>query len=128
MTKGELVRREYAVIAGFIERDGDKAYKYIQELIDYNTYKGAIFRPPLEREIDILESKEIYLCKPSCYDEDDPSDCEILFDIYDLCRYLMLDVKPEKYAKFKNSLTKEFYDDVIEKVQNKPAYIELRKK
>jgi len=40
----------------------------------------------------------------------------------------MLDVKPEKYVKFKSSLTKEFYDDVIEKVQNKPAYIELRKK
>lgn len=98
MTKGELVRREYAVIAGFIERDGDKAYKYIQELIDYNANEGVLFRfrPPLEREIDILESKEIYLCKPSCYDEDDPSDCEILFDIYDLSRYLMLDVKPEK--------------------------------
>lgn len=33
LTKGELRRREEAVVAGFIERDGDKAFEHVQELI-----------------------------------------------------------------------------------------------
>lgn len=48
MTRGELRRREQAVIAGFVERDGDKAFRYVKEIIDINANDGVLFRfrPP----------------------------------------------------------------------------------
>ena len=53
LTKGELRRREEAVVAGFIERDGDKAFEHVQELIKVNANDGVLFRfrPPKEYEL-----------------------------------------------------------------------------
>lgn len=128
MTRGELRRREEAVVAGFIERDGDKAFARVQELIKINANEGVLFRfrPSKEYEIDTLEAEQIFLCKPSIYE--DAGDCEILYDIRDLCQYFMLEMKPEKYKKFSSMFDDTFYDEIIEKVKNKPAYEALREK
>ena len=63
MTRGELRRREQAVVAGFVERDGDKAFRYVTEIIDIHANDGVLFRfrPPKTYEIDTLESKRIFL-------------------------------------------------------------------
>lgn len=128
LTRGELRRREEAVVAGFIERDGDKAFARVQELIKINANEGVLFRfrPSKEYEIDTLEAEQIFLCKPSIYE--DAGDCEILYDIRDLCQYFMLEMKPEKYKKFSSMFDDTFYDEIIEKVKNKPAYEALREK
>lgn len=128
MTKGELRRREEAVIAGFVERNGDKAFACVQELIKINANEGVLFRfrPPKEYEIDTLEAEQIFLCKPSIYE--DSGDCEILYDIQDLCRYFMLEMKPEKYSRFSAMFDDDFYDEIMKKVKEKPAYEALKGK
>ena len=63
MTRGELRRREKALEAGFIERDGDKAFECVKEIININANEGVLFRfrPPKGYEIDTLESEQIFL-------------------------------------------------------------------
>lgn len=128
LTKGELRRREEAVVSGFIERDGDKAFEHVQELIKVNANDGVLFRfrPPKEYEIDTLEAEQIFLCKPSTYE--DSGDCEILYDIKDLCKYFMMEMKPDKYSKFSTMFDDAFYDKIMKKVKEKPAYEALREK
>lgn len=128
LTRGELRRREEAVVAGFVERNGDKAFAYVQELIKINANEGVLFRfrPPKEYEIDTLEAEQIFLCKPSIYE--DTGDCEILYDIRDLCQYFMLEMKPEKYKRFSSMFDDAFYDEIMEKVKGKSAYEALREK
>lgn len=128
MTRGELRRREQAVVAGFVERDGDKAFRYVTEIIDIHANDGVLFRfrPPKTYEIDTLESKRIFLCRPSIYE--DNGDCEILFDIEDLCRYFMVEMKPDKYKKIASLVNKDFYDSVMEAIEIRPEFIELKKK
>ena len=128
MTRGELRRREQAVVTGFVERDGDKAFRYVTEIIDIHANDGVLFRfrPPKTYEIDTLESKRIFLCRPSIYA--DNGDCEILFDIEDLCRYFMVEMKPNKYKKIASLVNKDFYDSVMEAIEIRPEFIELKKK
>lgn len=128
LTRGELHRREEAVVSGFIERNGDKAFAHVQELIKINANEGVLFRfrPPKEYEIDTLVAEQIFLCKPSIYE--DTGDCEILYDIRDLCRYFMLEIKPEKYKRFSSMFDDAFYDEIMEKVKGKSAYEVLREK
>lgn len=128
MTRGELRRREQAVIAGFVERDGDKAFRYVKEIIDINASDGVLFRfrPPKQYEIDTLESKKIFLCRPSIYE--DSGDCEILFDIEDLCRYFMVEMKPNKYRNIANHVNKDFYEAIISAMEEKTEFIDLKKR
>ena len=128
MTRGELRRREQAVIAGFIERDGDKAFRYVKEIIDINANDGVLFRfrPAKQYEIDTLESNKIFLCRPSIYE--DNGDCEILFDIKDLCRYLMVEMKPNKYRKIANLVNEDFYNSIMDSLEIMPEFIHLKKK
>ena len=127
MTRGELRRREQAVIAGFVERDGDKAFRYVKEIIDINAGDGVLFRfrPPKQYEIDTLESKKIFLCRPSIYE--DSGDCEILFDIEDLCRYFMVEMKPNKYRNIANHVNKDFYKALISAMEE-TEFIDLKKR
>lgn len=126
LTRGELRGQEQAVIAGFVERDGDKAFRYVTEIIDINANDGVLFRfrPPKAYEIDILESKTIFLCRPSIYE--DSGNCEILFDIEG--RYFMVEMKPDKYRKIGNLINKDFYDAVMDVIEIRPEFIELKKK
>ena len=55
------------------------------------------FRPPKGYEIDTLEAEQIFLCKPSVYE--DSGDCEILFDLRDLCEYFMLERRTDFLVK-----------------------------
>ena len=58
LTKGELRRREEAVVAGFIERDGDKAFEHVQELIKVNANDSDKIKQDqelIEAYEDILE-------------------------------------------------------------------------
>ena len=128
LTRGELHRREEAVVSGFVEKNGDKAFAHVQELIKINANEGVLFRfrPPKEYEIDTLEAEQIFLYKPSIYE--DTGDCEILYDIRDLCRYFMLEIKPEKYKRFSSMFDDAFYDEIMEKVKGKSAYEALREK
>ncbi len=89
MTKGELKRREQAVIAGFVERDLDNAIEAIDKILKYNIKDEYVyrFRGPKDREIDILEKNKIFLCKPSVYP--DTSDCEILLNLKDLAEHVL---------------------------------------
>lgn len=100
MTRGELRRREQAVIAGFVEREGDKAFRYVKEIIDINANDGVLFRfrPPKQYEIDTLESKKIFLCRPSIYE--DSGDCEILFDIEDFWAKFLINVTVHAIGTF----------------------------
>lgn len=128
MTRGELRRREQAVISGFVERDGDKAFGYIQEIISINANDGVLFRfrPPRDYEIDTLADEKIYLCRPSVYE--DSGDCEILFDIQNLCKYFMTEIKPEKYTVLSQTASQDFYDSVMREVELKPEFIALKEK
>lgn len=128
MTRRELQRREQAVIAGLVERDGDKAFCYVKEIIEISANDGVLFRfrPPKQYEIDTLESKKIFLCRPSIYE--DNGDCEILFDIEDLCRYFMVEMKPNKYRNIVNYVNKDFYEAIISAIEEKIEFIDLKKR
>ena len=52
--------------------------------------------------------------------------CEILFDIEDLCRYFMVEMKPDKYKKLASLVNKDFYDSVMEAIEIRPEFIELK--
>lgn len=128
MTRGELRRREQAVVAGFVERDADKAFNYVQEIININANDGVLFRfrPPKDYEIDTLEAEKIFLCRPSIYE--DSGDCEILFDIENLCKYFMFEMKPEKYGKIMGSVTEDFYNTIMKAIELKTEFIDLKEK
>ena len=128
MTRGELRRREQAVVAGFVERDADKAFNYVQEIININANDDVLFRfrPPKDYEIDTLEAEKIFLCRPSIYE--DSGDCEILFDIENLCKYFMFEMKPEKYGKIMGSVTEDFYNTIMKAIELKTEFIDLKEK
>ena len=97
-------------------------------MIKINANEGVLFRfrPHKEYEIDTLEAEQIFLCKPSI--DEDSGDCEILYDIQDLCRYFILEMKPENYSRFSAMFDDDFYDEIMEKVKGKPAYEALKGK
>lgn len=71
MTRKESERREKAAIAVFVDRNPELAYKYVMQIIEYNAKETVFrFRPPLDREVDILKEKKIFLCKPREYKDD----------------------------------------------------------
>jgi|GEM_PF-2868689 len=97
--------------------------------VDKNKCKEVVsfrFRLHKEYEIDTLEAEQIFLCKPSI--DEDSGDCEILFDIQDLCRYFILEMKPKNYSRFSAMFDDDFYDEIMEKVKGKPAYEALKGK
>lgn len=100
----------------------------MKEIIEINANDGVLFRfrPPKQYEIDTLESKKIFLCRPSIYE--DNGDCEILFDIEDLCRYFMVEMKPNKYRNIVNYVNKDFYEAIISAIEEKIEFIDLKKR
>lgn len=121
-------RREKALEAGFIERDRDKAFECVKEIININANEGVLFRfrPPKGYEIDTLEAEQIFLCKPSVYE--DSSDCEILFDLRDLCEYFMLERRTELLNRMETAFDDKFYNDVIEQLNKNARFENLRNK
>ena len=97
-------------------------------MIKINANEGVLFRfrPPKEYEIDTLEAEQIFLCKPSI--DEDSGDCEIMYDIQDLCRYFILEMKPENYSRFSAMFDDDFFDEIMEKVKGNPAYEALKGK
>ena len=128
MTRGELRRREKALEAGFIERDGNKAFECVKEIIKINANEGVLFRfrPPKGYEIDTLEAEQIFLCKPSIYE--DSGDCEIIFDLRELCEYFLIERRTELFNRMGAAFDDKFYDDVIERLNRNPRFENLRNK
>lgn len=127
MTRKEFERREKAAIAAFVDRNPELAYEYVMQIIEYNAKETVFrFRPPLDREVDILKEKKIFLCKPREYKDD--GDNAILFNIIELYRYFMLEMKPEKYGRYKNMLDSDFDDRMVETLENNPKYHDLCEK
>ena len=84
------------------------------------------FRPPKGYEIDTLEAEQIFLCKPSVYE--DSGDCEILFDLRDLCEYFMLERRTELLNRMETAFDDKFYNDVIEQLNKNARFENLRNK
>lgn len=125
MTRNEYRRRENAVLAAFKERDADKAFENIKEIIEYNANNIVCrFRPAKEREIDLLIRKKIYLCRPYVYE--DNGDCEMLFNIRDLYRYFMLEVKPEKYRHVRGIINGDFDEKIKSGLESNPKFNKMR--
>ena len=127
MTKKELERREKAACYAFKDGNFDKAFEYILQLIDINS-KNIVFRfrRPELYEIETLNEKKIFLCRPFLYE--DNGDCKILFNNTELYRYLMLEMKADKYEKVKGIISPEF-DKIMEKaIDENPKMIELKEK
>lgn len=125
MTKKELKRRESAVLAAFKECNPQKAFEYIEKIIKYNSENTVCrFRPPLEREIDLLEKKKIFMVRPRVYE--DKGDCEILYNIRDLYRHFMINIKSEKYSDVRNLIDEELDEKVRIGLEKNPRFQELK--
>lgn len=61
---------------------------------------------------------------PSVYEDSD--DCEILFDLRDLCEYFMLERRTELLNKMGTAFDDKFYNDVIEQLNKNARFENLR--
>ena len=124
MTRKEYERRENAVRYAFVDKNQDKAFDFILQIMDINANDIVFrFRPPREYEIDTLKEKKIFLCRPWIYK--DTGDCGVIFDMVSLYRYLMLEMKPEKYGKYKGMLNKEMDEVMQQAIKAHPKYKEI---
>lgn len=125
MTRNEYRRRENAVLAAFRDQDVDKAFENIKQIVEYNAENIVCrFRPPKEREIDMLERQKIFLVRPRVYE--DSGDCEMLYNIRELYRYFMLEVKPEKYKYARGFINAELDEKIKTGLEANPRFQEMR--
>lgn len=125
MTRKELVIREMAVTNAYIKGHKDIAIDYVMELRERNLSKKLYrFRPPKMYEIDALKNKQIYLCRPSVYE--DAEDCKIEYNFPDLFEYFMSEVKPEKYRNLLGFLMdKTKVDELTNAMNENPKFIKI---
>lgn len=61
MTRKEYERRENAVRYAFVDKNQDKAFDFILQIMDINANDIVFrFRPPREYEIDTLREKRFF--------------------------------------------------------------------
>lgn len=124
MTRKELSLRENAVIHAYSIGDKEAAIDFVMELRERNTEKKLYrFRTPKMHEVEALQKEKIYLCRPSQYE--DFEDCKIEYDIADLCKYFMLNVKPEKYEKFFRLMDDNTMQQIIKNMEENPKFKRL---
>lgn len=125
MTRKELTLREMAVTNAYIKGNKDIAIDYVMELRERNLSKKLYrFRPPKMYEIDALKNKQIYLCRPSVFE--DSEDCKIEYNLPDLFKYFMSEVKPEKYRHLQGILTDKTKVNELTKAMNEnPKFIKI---
>lgn len=110
--------RYEAVCSIYIKKDTKKAYNYMMKIIkEKNINCFYRYRPAKDYEIDTLDKKQIYLCKPRIYEDNE--DCEIKIDQEDLTRHL-LEHNPLIYK-----VTDNFVNTVNEEIKKNPEYKEL---
>lgn len=99
MTLGELRTREKIVLDTYKER---KNVKTVQDehkkfLNDYKRNKFFRFRPSRMYEVDAVKTGQIYLCRPTCYD--DLGDCDWIDDLEDLIIHMEVEKADEVQQK-----------------------------
>ena len=83
LTKNELKLREKIVLTAYEQGNHAKAANYLMELIEQKSISKLYrFRPPCNREINSLESLQIYLSKAKNFE--DKEDCIWLIDIQEV--------------------------------------------
>lgn len=91
MTLGELRTRENIALNTYKERKDIKTVKDEQKkfLDKYKRNKFYRFRPPKMYEVDAVKMGQIYLCRPTCYD--DLGDCEWNDDLEDIAYHMKIE-------------------------------------
>ena len=127
MTRNELQLREKAVVMAYKVGNRNAAASYIMELYRRNKEKKFYrFRPPQMHEIDAIREKQIYLCRPICYE--DSGDCEWLDDLDALIMYTLNVKDRKKYKLMQAKLTDEKKQECIRRIQEDKRYIEIKNK
>lgn len=75
------------------------------------------YRPDKDYEVDTLENKQIYLCKPIAYEDDE--DCQIKIDEEDIIRHYL------EHSGNGYKANNKLIDEVKRKIRNHPKWSKL---
>lgn len=124
MTRKELFLRENAVINAYSIDNKNAAIDYIMKLRERNARKKLYrFRPPKMHEIDALREEKIYLCRPSQYE--DFGDCKIEYDIPDLFKYYLHNVKYPEHKKDICFIDRNVIQQLVQKTEEDSKFQQL---
>lgn len=121
MTQEEQLLRSSAVEKAFRDNDIESAIATVTEMAQKNPVLFKYYRPR-QHSIQALLDSEIYMCRPSTYD--DSGDNEYLPDINSIARYYAEEVRgtPVSSLLFDDS----FFESMMEQINANPKFIHYK--
>ena len=104
----EKYLRHMAIFSAYAENDREKATDYVMKIIEEKNLNNFYrYRPDKNYEIDKIENKQIYLCKPMVYE--DKGDCQVKFDEKDIIMHYLehrpdINITDELITRIKNEM------------------------
>lgn len=104
----EKYLRHMAIFSAYAENDREKATDYVMKIIEEKNLNNFYrYRPDENYEIDTIENKQIYLCKPMVYE--DKGDCQVKFDEKDIIMHYLehrpdINITDELITRIKNEM------------------------
>ncbi len=125
MNHEEYNLRKRIVEMAFRDNQKYKSVDLVMKLIDNCSNILLRFRPPFERELNALNTRQIFLCRASCFE--DSGDCEMLFDFPDLAKYFVEEVKPERYQTLTLKDRRKIFNEITSNIVNNKKFIAFKK-
>ena len=125
MSREEWNLRKSAVEYALKDNKVDTAVKLIGNLAQKHTRLYKFYRPR-PHSIEAIRNSEIYMCRPSGYD--DNGDCAYISDNKSLSKYFVEVYKRDEYEPLLPFMTDDFHNKFGQTMDSHPDFIEFSKR